>query len=376
MYSGAPARMSIVSLPSRCPIGEEERDRHPDALHLSGGLEVELHDEVAARLEPPLRPVRYGMRSLPWRPAEQLSFRVTGVPFHTAGVSRIRVARVELPRRARPIDAEIRVVHDAGVPRMEFNRADVPGGLDRDRNDERAEDVASISRNGVFVRHPHHEIRTAQLPVVSPVGRRRQPCDVALRCTVGDPSLQQLKLGFGQPSRALKIAFPGDRFPRRHDPARRHVRNLRRVTPHIVVGDQAERSDLARTMAGRAAAPDDRRDVPGEGRLRLCKWRPEQDDEKKPQRTPRSQRNIFSACSAISPIFSGSHAGLAYQRCREKSRAPTLVVSLTNHGISTPSTNPTAWTDERGTGSQSSSSRWSCGSCTSGSFDGRRSSRR
>src|SRR5205085_2699717 len=52
-----------------------------------------------------------------------------------------------------------------------------------------------------------------------------------------------------------------------------HARDLRQAPLHIVVGDEAEGTDFARTMTGRAARPDDRGDVFGEGnawRLREC----------------------------------------------------------------------------------------------------------
>ena len=104
MYCAAPGGMSIVSLPRRKAdrrprrrrLGEKEPDGDGDAFDLSCRLQVQLDDEIAARLEAPLRAVGRGMRRLPRRPAEQLPLRVTRVALHAAVVARLGVARVEL----------------------------------------------------------------------------------------------------------------------------------------------------------------------------------------------------------------------------------------------------------------------------------------
>src|SRR5205823_2857146 len=84
-----------------------------------------------------------------------------------------------------------------------------------------------------------------------------------------DPLLNLLQLAVCETTLPFELAFAGQRLPRRHHAACGDVANQRRAALEIVVGDQAERTDLARPMAGRAARPHDRRDVLGEGEARL-----------------------------------------------------------------------------------------------------------
>ncbi len=229
----------------------------------------------------------------------------------------------------------------------------------------------------IRLRHADDEIGRAELPAVAPVRQRRQRRRVALRRAVRDPLLQRLELGIGQAALALKVALPGDRLPRRHDPPRGHRRDLRRVPPHIVVGDQAERADLSRPMARRAAGPDDRRDVFGEGepRLRLR--------ERRPAQRSRSEETAEHAEIAEKLVFLSAvlRAGLAYQRCLERSPIAALAYATlaqkkrrnraeTAHRLLRPIADPLSrrWRrrPSRGSRSRSSASRCWCGWCTSG----------
>ena len=162
------------------------------------------------------------------------------------------------------------MVHDAGVAGTEFDRADVARAIARDRDHEGAEDVGAVRGYRVLLRHADDEIGRAELPAAVPQRRRRRR---SAALPSGAPSTIQRwsrsSSRVGEAALALERALPRLRFPRRHDPPRRHRRDLRGMAFHIVVGEQAEGPDLPRPMTRRAAVPDDRRDVPVERRLRL-----------------------------------------------------------------------------------------------------------
>jgi hypothetical protein len=92
---------------------------------------------------------------------------------------------------------------------------------------------------------------------------------IAFWRAVGDPLLQHSQLCVGQTPDVHKVAFPRVRLPGRHDPAGGNHGNLRGATPHVVVRHQAERPDLAGSMARRAAMPHDWRNVFVKSELRL-----------------------------------------------------------------------------------------------------------
>src|SRR3954470_8802370 len=229
---------------------------------------MQLHDEIAPRLETPLRAGWDGMRRLAGRPAEQLPLRIARVAFHAALVSRRRIAHIEVARRASAIDADVGVVHDTGVAGTEFESANVAWRRHRERDDERAEHIAALGGNDERMGHAHDESRGSELPAVIPAGSRRQIGGVALGHAAGHPSLNHIAFPTRQPAFVLEYAV-AFRFPRRHDPARGHRRNEGGAPPHVVVGEEAERPDFTRPVAGRAPRPDDRRDILVERRYRL-----------------------------------------------------------------------------------------------------------
>src|SRR4051812_47772784 len=67
----------------RC-IREEETDDGLNGFAFAGGLQVQLDDQIAVWLEPPLRARRYSVRRLAGCPAKQLTFRIAGVALHAA----------------------------------------------------------------------------------------------------------------------------------------------------------------------------------------------------------------------------------------------------------------------------------------------------
>ena len=212
------------------------------------------------------------MRRLPRRPPEQLPFGIARVPLHAAGVARLGIARIELPRRSRAIDAEVRVMDDARVARTEFERAHVARtptgiGITNVRNTS-APSAGTVYASGILTTRSGGPRRQPSAQAAAEEESATvSPCWSAVR----DPPLQLLQFIVGEPALVLELALARVRFPRRHDPSRGDRRDLRRATSDIVVGQEREWSDFAGTMAGRAAMPHDRRDVfvEGERRLRL-----------------------------------------------------------------------------------------------------------
>ena len=230
---------------------------------------MQLNDQVAAGLETPLRPGGRFVRRLPRRPAKQLTFRVPRIAFHAAFVTRLGIAKIELMRRPRAIDAEVRMMDDARIAGMKFERPDVSRLRGRDRDHERPKDISAIRPHAIRLRHRHDEIGLTETPTTAPRRHRRQRRPITFRCAVSNPALQHVELGVGQPPLVLKLAFTGFGFPRRHDPAAGDHLDLRQALLHVSVGQQTERADLAGAMAGRTTGPDDRCDVFREGGCRL-----------------------------------------------------------------------------------------------------------
>ena len=235
--------------PRRRIISEEESDGRCQTFRLAGWLKVQLDYEIAARLEPPLRARRRRMRRLPRGPSEQLSFGIAGIALHAAGVARLRITRVELTRRARAVDAEVRMVDDARVAGMKFDSPHRPRQGRGNGEHESAEHVRAVGGHLVGLIHPDDQIRRSELPPVGPVRPRRQRRRVALRSTAGDPLLDQLQLRIAEPPCVLELALPRDRLPWRHHAPGGGVGDLRRMPPDLVVADEAERSDFARPVA-------------------------------------------------------------------------------------------------------------------------------
>ena len=103
----------------------------------------------------------------------------------------------------------------------------------------------------------------------------------------------------GEPPLVLELALARLRLPRRHDAPRRDVGDLRRVPPHIVVGEQAERADLAGPMARRAARPDDRRDVFVEGQARLRRRDGRADGDQQSKRKSQRAHDRGDLCVSV-----------------------------------------------------------------------------
>ena len=172
----------MVSLPRRRPNGvrvggvvrEEEPDAHLHRLGLAGGLQVQLHDEVAVGLEPPRHALRRGPRLLPRRPTQHVAGGIGGVLHHAADVPGLGIGRVEPARRAGAIDADVRVMHAAAVAGPELDGTNVARAVCRNRQDEGAEEIRTVRPQGVGLRHRHHDVGSAELP---PLCERRHAAE-------------------------------------------------------------------------------------------------------------------------------------------------------------------------------------------------------
>ena len=109
--------------PHRRNVGEEETDAHLHRFGLAGRLQMQLHHEVAPRLEAPRHAVGRRARLLTGRPPEQVPGRIGRVLHHPADVARLWIGGVEAAGRSRAVDAEVRVMHPAAVARPELHRA-------------------------------------------------------------------------------------------------------------------------------------------------------------------------------------------------------------------------------------------------------------
>ena len=159
---------------------------------------------------------------------------------------------------------------DARVVGPELEGAHVPRARQGDRQHKRPEYVAAVSGYGERRRHVDDEVRRAKLPAAGPCGRGRKIRRVPFGRAAGKPLLDEGQLAIAQSPLAGKRALPRFRLPRRHKAACRHLADQRRPLLHVVIREEAERRNLPRAMTRSTSAPDDRRDVPGEGERQRC----------------------------------------------------------------------------------------------------------
>ena len=248
-------------------VGEVEPHAGPDRLRPAGRLHVELDDEVAARLQAPRHPRLGQRRKLPRGPAQEVPVRVVRLRAEGAFVSGRRILFVELPRRARPVEAQVGVVRDPRVAGPELDARDEGGPLDRDRQHEVAKGVGSVGRHIVGVRHRDHDIGHTETPALRPGGLRRHAAQVAGRRSRLGPAPKERHVVVREPAGADEgTAEAGLRLPWRHEAAGRHLHYLPCPPADVVIREQRKGTDLAGPVAGRATRQHDRGDVVGEGR--------------------------------------------------------------------------------------------------------------
>jgi hypothetical protein len=246
-------------------FAQVQSDADLDPLGLAGWHHVRFHHEIAARFEGPCHTVRRHARRLPWRPAQEVAVRKSGLATAAPLVSRPRLLLVQAARRPRPIDLDVGVVDRRKTARVEFQGLDVAPGVAGNRHDERAKYVRAAARQHVRFWHADHEVGLAELPAACPVRDGRELGRIAAQEATIGPFLQRRKLLRAQPSRAFEIAVARLGLPRRHGAVRRDLQDLARVRAHVVIGQQAEWGGLTGPMTGGALGPQDWRNIFVEG---------------------------------------------------------------------------------------------------------------
>ena len=254
-------------------VAEVQPDRRLHRLGLPARLHVDLDDEIGVGIEAPRVIVRQQRRDLAGRPAEEVSFGVIGGTKNQAAVTRGRIGVVHLSRRGRPIDADVRVVHDFRIAGTKFESAHESSCVHRQRDHEDAEHVGAAGRQRVRFRQRDDEIGCAELPACAPplpARKRRQIACVPFRRAVAGPLLKERDLGVGQRMLTDERPIGWISLPRRHVTPARDERDLRRAALDVGVREKAERRGAVLVVAHRAAIGDERRDVfrIGDGRER------------------------------------------------------------------------------------------------------------
>ena len=250
--------------PGGLHVGEVETDLRPHGFGLARGLEVHVQDEVGPRVEAP----RHVRRLLAGRaarlPEEEVAVRIEALGFDRdfhAGESRLRIEGVAPPRGLRPVDQHVRVMRDPPIVEADLERPHEARGRDGNRQHEVAEDVRAARRERPGLGQGEHEVGRAERPGLRELRRRREVGGIALRGPRVHPLSQERDLPVAEPALPLEPALSRLGRPWRHVARRRHRRDLLRALPRAVVGEQAERTGPARTMAGCAVGVHDRGDV-------------------------------------------------------------------------------------------------------------------
>ena len=229
--------------------------------------QVQLDDEIGSRVQLPAAPGRRERRHLAGRPSKEVAVGIIGGLENDALVARLRIRLVELARRRRAVDADVRVMHGAAA-RQELEAADVTRLVDGNRSHEVAEHIAAVGAKRVIGQRDD-EIGHAELPAAVECRRRSPIAAVAFRRAFVDPARQLIDFAIAQPPFADERTRSRIRLPRRHVSTARHFGDLSRVRLRVGEGDQAERRGSVGMMTARAARPEDRRDVAVECDVRV-----------------------------------------------------------------------------------------------------------
>ena len=186
-----------------------------------------------------------------------------------AVVAGSRILIVETMGCRRRVDSNICVMHDPGVPRPELQPPNEARGVDGNREHEDAKDVGALRGQCEWPFQREDEVRLSELPAFAPRARWRHVARIALGRALVRPALNQPDLRVAERMLSDERTVVGIRLPRRHEAALRHRGDLRGAPFRVRVREQAERRGPAGVMAHVAAIDDERRDVFGEGDLRL-----------------------------------------------------------------------------------------------------------
>ncbi len=149
----------------------------------------------------------------------------------------------------------------AGIVGAELDGANVAPPGHRYRDNEVSEDVDTFPRQRVRPRQLHNEIRFPKVPSLSPRRYARQVTRRAFRDPLIHPARDQIDLFLTQPALTQEVSVSRFRQPWRHEAARRHVADLARARPDVLIREQAERGGPVRTMASDAVLENDGGDV-------------------------------------------------------------------------------------------------------------------
>src|SRR5581483_1724543 len=173
--------------------GKVERDLRLNELGLAARDHVQLHHEVAVRLESPRQTFRQQRRRLAGRPTQEVAVRVNSGPKNDSVVAWRRILFVELPRCRRCINADVGVMH-ARITGLELDAADVAERIYWYWEDEHSGYVRPVCGKRVRLREGHDEIRRAELPGRVPDGCARKISTIAFTRALGHPSSDERDL--------------------------------------------------------------------------------------------------------------------------------------------------------------------------------------
>ena len=242
-------------------VREEEAEAGLHGVRLPLRQQMQLHHQVAARIEAPRHPGGRDNRTAPGGPAKKMAVGILRALGDHPVVPRLSIRAVAAPRRARAIHADDGVVDDRSAAGTELDGANETAGRQRDAHHDVAEDVVFTRADGVGPRHGDDEIRLSKLPAVGPLRRLRTVCGLAFRRAFIRPALDRRDLRIGQAPLADEFAEVRLREPGRHPPRLRHPDDLLRALLDLPVLEQREGRRLVRAMTRRTAFEQDRRDV-------------------------------------------------------------------------------------------------------------------
>ncbi len=223
----------------RWPIREVKPYCHVHGFGFPGGLQVEIYDEVRARIQLPTHILRFFLRRRAGLPEQEVGVwiefaRDLGFHIH-AGESRLAILPVALPQHACVVHDEIRVMHRSLAARPQFHGADIFGLLQFHRDHKIPKDILSGGGHLIRLAHVQHQVRLAELPPFHEVRSRRQLRAVAFRRACLGPARQQIDLCIRQPLRAGEITVARLGRPRRHEALSSDDCNLLGVLPRVLV---------------------------------------------------------------------------------------------------------------------------------------------
>ena len=239
-------------------VAEIHADRRADLFDGARRLHVQLHNEVAAGLKGPRQIGRHQWGDLSRRPAEEVAVGILGRARHQAVVSGERVGGVEPARRVGAIDADVGVVHDAGVARMELDAPHVAAFVNRDGQREDSECIGRVGAEHERLGQRDDEIGRAEQPTVGKAGRARGSGWIAFGCSCGGPGLEPVEFAVAQRPLVGEVPDGWVDFPWGHEPRAGHLHNLPGPLSHLAVGREAKRSRASGAMAGRTGLMDNR----------------------------------------------------------------------------------------------------------------------